>query len=250
MTRRRLAACAAVAVLAAGAASACSSTRTTTLTVYAASSLNGTFTQLGHAFEQAHPHTKVVFSFGASSTLATSITNSAPADVFASAAAKNMQSVISAGDATSSTNFADNVLEIAVPPGNPKHVTSLADLAKPGVKVAECDPAVPCGVVASQVLSNAGVTVSAVSREADVKSTLAKVQLGEVDAGLVYVTDVQAAGTKVAGVAIPASVNAHTEYPIAVLTHSRHTSLAQQFVELVTSPAGQAVLRQAGFAAP
>lgn len=247
---RRLAACAAAVVLTAAVTSACSSTKTTTLTVYAAASLTGSFTQLGHAFEQAHPHTKVVFNFGASSTLATSITNGAHADVFASAAVKNMQSVISAGDAATSATFANNVLEIAVPPSNPKHIASIADLAKPGVKVAECDPAVPCGVVAAKVLSNAGVTVSAVSREADVKSTLAKVQLGEVDAGLVYVTDVQAAGTKVAGVAIPAAVNANTEYPIAVLAHSKHASLAQLFVDLVTSPAGQLVLHEAGFAAP
>jgi molybdate transport system substrate-binding protein len=246
---RRLAAVGAVALMAVAAISACSSTKTTTLTVYAASSLTGSFTQLGHAFEQAHPHTKVVFDFGASSALATSITNGAPADVFASAAVKNMQSVLSAADASTSANFANNVLEIAVPPGNPKHIATLADLAGPGVKVAECDPAVPCGAVATKVLANAGVTVTAVSREADVKSTLAKVQLGEVDAGLVYVTDVKAAGSKVVGIAIPASVNANTEYPIAVLTHSKHTDLAQQFVDLVTSAAGQAVLREAGFEA-
>ena len=190
------------------------------------------------------------FSFGPSSGLATQITSGAPADVFASAAPKNMQDVVSAGDASNPQTFAKNKMEVAVPPSNPAKVTSVSDLAKKSVKVALCQPQVPCGVVAAEVFKNAGITVKPVTLEVDVKSVLTQVELGNVDAGMVYVTDAKAAGTKVKGVTIPASENASTLYPIATISASKHQSQAQAFVAYVLSPAGQQVLTAAGFEKP
>jgi molybdate transport system substrate-binding protein len=192
----------------------------------------------------------VKFSFGPSSGLATEITSGAPADVFASAAPANMATVVTAGDASSPQDFAENTAEGAVPPDNPAQVTSLNDLAKSSVKVALCQPQVPCGVVAAAVFKNAAITVKPVTLQPDVKSVLTQVELGNVDAGMVYVTDVKAAGTKVKGVAIPASENASTLYPIATISSSTHKSEAQAFVAYVLSPAGQQVLTAAGFQKP
>jgi molybdate transport system substrate-binding protein len=220
------------------------------ITVFAAASLTGSFQSLGQQFEAAHPGTTVTFNFAASSALATQITQGAPADVFASASMKNMDQVVAARAANAPTPFAKNVMEIAVPPNNPANITSLADLAKPGVKVALCQPQVPCGTVAAKVFANAKITVKPVTQEADVKSTLTKVELGEVDAGVVYVTDVMAAGAKVKGVEIPADVNASTTYPIAALTGSKNPALAKAFVDYALSADGQAVLAQAGFTKP
>jgi len=220
------------------------------ITVFAASSLKETFTQLGKQFQEAHPGDTVKFSFGASSTLATQITSGAPADVFASASPKNMQTVVSAGDASNPQDFAKNTAEVAVPPSNPAKVTSVNDLAKSSVKVALCQPQVPCGVVAAQVFKNTGITVKPVTLQPDVKSVLTQVELGNVDAGVVYVTDVKAAGAKVTGVPIPASDNASTTYPIATISSSKNQSIAQAFVAYVLSPQGQAVLSAAGFQGP
>jgi molybdate transport system substrate-binding protein len=210
----------------------------------------GTFTQLGKQFEAAHPGDTVKFSFGPSSGLAAEITSGAPADVFASAAPKNMDTVVKAGDASSPQDFAKNTAEVAVPPDNPGQVTSVSDLAKSSVKVALCQPQVPCGVVAAEVFKNAGITVKPVTLQPDVKSVLTQVELGNVDAGVVYVTDVKAAGAKVKGVAIPASENASTLYPIDAITGSTHKSEAEAFVAYVLSPAGQRVLTAAGFEKP
>jgi len=223
---------------------------TGTITVFAASSLKETFTTLGKQFQAAHPGDTVKFSFGASSTLATQITDGAPADVFASAAPKNMTTVVSAGDASNPQDFAKNTAEIAVPPSNPANVTSVNDLAKSSVKTALCQPKVPCGVVAAGVFKNAGITVKPVTLQPDVKSVLTQVELGNVDAGVVYVTDVKAAGSKVKGVTIPANVNASTLYPIAAITSSKEMSIAQAFVAYVLSPTGQSVLAAAGFEKP
>jgi molybdate transport system substrate-binding protein len=192
----------------------------------------------------------VKFSFGPSSGLATEITSGAPADVFASAATANMDQVVSAGDASNPQNFAKNIMEVAVPPSNPAKVKSVNDLAKKSVKVALCQPQVPCGVVAAEVFKNAGITVKPVTLQADVKSVLTQVELGSVDAGMVYVTDVMAAGTKVKGVAIPAADNASTLYPIATISSSKQKAEAQAFVAYVLSPAGQQVLTAAGFEKP
>src|SRR5580704_14090162 len=211
------------------AASSSSATQTGTITVFAAASLMGTFTQLGKQFEAAHPGDTVKFSFGGSSTLATQITGGAPADVFASAAPANMDTVVSAGDASSPQDFAKNTAEVAVPPTNPAKVTSVNDLAKSSVKVALCQPKVPCGVVAAEVFKNAGVTVKPVTLQPDVKSVLTQVELGNVDAGMVYVTDVLSAGTKVKGVVVPANQNASTLYPIATISSSTHQAEGQAF---------------------
>jgi molybdate transport system substrate-binding protein len=230
-------------------ASGCSgnSANDSTVSVLAASSLTETFTTLGKQFEQAHRGIHVELNFGASSALATSIVNRAPADVFASAAPGPMQTVLRAGRAGGAEPFATNVLEIAVARGNPRHITGLADLGDQRLKVALCDPAVPCGSAAKQVLARAGVRVAPVSLETDVKATLAKVRLGEVDAALVYVTDVRAAGAAVAGVAIPAAQNVRNSYPIAVIKGARPAREAQEFVDFVRSAQGQAVLAAAGF---
>lgn len=218
--------------------------------MFAAASLTGPFTALGTRFEHAHPGTKVVFSFGGSSALATQIDQGAPADVFASAAETNMATVVKAGRAAAPVTFVTNTLEIAAAPGNPARITSVADLARPGVKVALCEASVPCGVVAAEVLAKAGVRVHAAARQPDVKSTLALAESGEVDAAMVYVTDVRAAGSKVVGVPVPAAQNASTAYPIATVSGSRHASLAKQFVAYVLSGTGRAVLSAAGFGAP
>ena len=221
-----------------------------TVNVFAAASLQETFTTLKTQFETAHPGVTVTPNFGASSALAQSITQGSPADVFASASQTNMDQVVQAGAASTSKAFAKNVMEIAVPPANPAGITALADLAKPGVKVALCQAQVPCGSVAAKVFANAKVTVTPVSQEADVKSVLTKVQLGEVDAGVVYVTDVKAAGTKVKGIEIPTDVNASTSYPIATLTKAPNPDAAAAFTAYVLSAEGRSVLAAGGFAAP
>ena len=224
--------------------------QTGSITVFAASSLKGTFTEIGKQFETAHPGDTVKFNFGASSALAEQINSGAPADVFASASPKNMDQVVTPGNASNPQDFAKNTAEVAVPPSNPAKVTSVNDLAKSSVKTALCQPQVPCGVVAAEVFKNANITVKPVTLQPDVKSVLTQVELGNVDAGMVYVTDVMAAGSKVKGVTIPASDNASTSYPIATITSSKEMSIAQAFVAYVLSPAGQTVLSAAGFEKP
>lgn len=219
-----------------------------TLHVFAASSLQQTFTTLGATFEKQHPGTKVDFSFGASDALATQINQGAPADVVATASTKTMDQI--ASKVSSRTDFATNTMEIAVPSKNPAHITGLSDLAKPSVKVAVCQAAVPCGVVAAQVFANAHLTVRPVTEEVDVKSVLTKVSLGEVDAGIVYVSDVKTAGSSVEGITIPTADNATTTYPIAVVKGTTRSSLAKDFADLVEGTTGQKVLARNGFAAP
>ena len=221
-----------------------------TIRVFAAASLTESFTELGKQFEKDNPGTKVEFSFGPSSGLAEQIGSDAPADVFASASPSNMDTVVQAGDAKDPKDFATNSMEIATPPDNPGRIASVDDLAGNGVKVAVCQPQVPCGKVATEVFTKAGVTVKPATEEVDVKSVLTKVTLGEVDAGLVYVTDVQAAGDKVKGVEIPEAQNASTSYPIATLSKSEHQKQAAEFVDLVLSAEGTEVLEEAGFESP
>jgi molybdate transport system substrate-binding protein len=248
-----LAACLALTSLAAcgsGADSGSSAKEHVTIRVFAAASLTGTFTTLGRQFEKAHPGTTVQFSFGPSSGLATQIGSGAPADVFASASPANMDTVVQAKQAADPHDFATNSMEIATPPKNPAKISSVTDLARPGVKVAVCQAEVPCGKVATQVFANARLHVKPVTEEVDVKSVLTKVTLGEVDAGVVYVTDVLAAGSKVTGIEIPDAVNARTSYPIAALTGSTHAGTAKAFVSFVLSDAGARVLKDAGFQGP
>lgn len=221
-----------------------------TITVFAAASLTTAFTTLGKRFQAAHPGSTVRFSFGASSTLAQQILAGAPADVFASASPKNMSQVTAAGAAAGARVFATNTAQIAVAPAVAGTVTSIRDLARSGVKVALCQPQVPCGALAQTVLAKARVAVKPVTQGLDVKSTLAYVTGGEADAAIVYVTDVKAAAGKVTGVRIPAEFNAGTAYPIVTVRAGKHAALATAFQDLVLSTAGQRVLRQAGFAAP
>jgi molybdate transport system substrate-binding protein len=223
---------------------------TVTVRVLAAASLTEVFTELGTEFEKDHPGTTVELSFGPSSGLAEQIDRGAPADVFASASPANMDAVVEAGHAERPTDFARNSMEIAVPPENPGDVRELADLTRRNLKVAVCQVEVPCGRTAAEVFASAGLTVEAATEETDVKAVLTKVRLGEVDAGVVYETDVRAAGDDVRGVAIPEEHNASTRYPIAALTGSQHPETAQEFVDLVLSTAGAKVLAAAGFQRP
>ncbi len=221
-----------------------------TIRVFAAASLTESFTELGKQFEAAHPGTTVEFNFGPSSGLAEQIGSGAPSDVFASASEANMSAVTRSGQARAPRDFVTNTMEIAVPPDNPAGITGLDSLVGDDVSVALCQPQVPCGQVAAEVFAKARITVKPVTEEVDVKSVLTKVTLGEVDAGLVYVTDVQAAGDRVTGIAIPAELNASTAYPIATLTASKHAQTASDFVDFVLSDAGSKVLLAAGFQAP
>jgi molybdate transport system substrate-binding protein len=223
---------------------------TGSITVFAASSLKGAFADIGTAFQAAYPGTTVTFNFGPSSGLATQITQGAPADVFAAASTKTMDTVTGAGAASNPQVFATNTMEIAAPASGTAMVTSLADLAKPGVKVAVCQKDVPCGVAATKLFDQNKLTVTPSTQEVDVKAVLSKVELGEVDAGIVYVTDVQAAGDKVKGIVIPADMNVTTKYPIAPISASKNAVTAQVFVDFVLSSAGQSILAKAGFAQP
>jgi molybdate transport system substrate-binding protein len=222
-----------------------------TLTVYAAASLTEVFTQLEPRFEGARPGVDVVFNFGASSDLAQQIVNGGPADVFAAANTATMRTVADAGlvDGEPAV-FATNVLEIVTPPGNPAGVTSFADLARPDLQVVVCAPQVPCGSAAESVERATGVTLSPVSEEPDVKSTLAKVTSGNADAGLVYATDVAAAGDDVQGIPFPEAAQAANDYPIAVVADAPAADLARQFQELVSGAEGREVLGSAGFGSP
>jgi molybdate transport system substrate-binding protein len=222
-----------------------------TLFVFAAASLTGTFTALGKTFESAHPGVVVKFNFGGSSTLAQQITQGAPADVFAAASPTTMKTVTDAKDATGQpTVFVRNRLEIAIPPSNPGRVKALKDLTNPKLKVVECAPEVPCGAAAAKALAAAKLTVKPVSQEQDVKAALSKVQLNEADAALVYRTDVKSAAGKVTGIDFPEAAKAINDYPIATLAKAPQPTLANQFVQLVLSDQGKAVLTQAGFESP
>jgi molybdate transport system substrate-binding protein len=256
--KRRIGAVAAVLLL--GTVTACgsnssdsasSSTKETKLTVYAASSLTSTFTELGKKFEASHDGVKVSFSFGGSSDLVAQIQQGAPADVFASADTANMDKAVAAKAVEGApVDFASNTLEIAVPPDNPAGVKSLQDLAKPATKVVICAPEVPCGAATEKVEKSSKVAIKPASEEQAVTDVLTKVESGEADAGLVYVTDVKAAGDKVKGITFPETSAAVNTYPIAALADSKNANLAKQFVALVTGSDGQSVLADAGFAKP
>jgi molybdate transport system substrate-binding protein len=221
------------------------------VTVFAAASLQESFTTLGKEFEKAHPGTKVTFSFGGSDGLAAGITGGAPADVFASASPKTMKIVTDKKDnATEPATFVRNQLEIATLPGNPDKVSSLKDLTKSGLKVVLCDKTVPCGAAAQKALDAGKLKLTPVSYEEDVKSALNKVVLKEADAAVVYKTDVKAAGSKVQGVEFPESAGAINDYPIALLKNAKNPAAAKAFIALVQSAEGQKVLSEAGFLKP
>jgi molybdate transport system substrate-binding protein len=219
-----------------------------TVTVFAAASLTGAFTEIGEQFEAEHEGVRVEFNFAGSSDLAAQITEGAPADVFASADESNMGKVVDAGAASSPETFALNQLVIAVPEGNPGGVAGLADLA--GLDFAACAEAVPCGAAAQTAIAAAGLTLTPVTYETDVKSTLQKLTLGEVDAALVYRTDAIAAGDEVDAVEFPESAEALNTYPIAALEDAPNPDLAAEFAAYVLADDAQAVLETAGFQRP
>lgn len=220
------------------------------VTVLAAASLTEAFTQIGRDFEAKNPGEQITFSFGSSATLATQITQGAPADVFAAASAATMKNVTDADAARSATNFAANTLEIAVPLGNPARIEGLSDFADVSKKIALCAPEVPCGAAAVKVFAAAGITAKPDTLEQDVKAALQKVSSDEVDAALVYRTDVIAASGRVEGITFPQADAVVNEYPIAVLSGAQNAAGAQAFVDYVLSADGGAVLAEAGFAQP
>ncbi|MFG1951705.1 molybdate ABC transporter substrate-binding protein [Micromonospora sp. NPDC048830] len=221
------------------------------VTVFAAASLTETFTRLGKEFEADHPGATVTFSFAGSSALATQINQGAPADVFAAASPATMATVADAGNADGApATFARNQLVVAVPKGNPGRVGGLADLARPGVKVALCAEQVPCGAAARTALDAAGVSLTPVTLEQDVRGALAKVRLGEVDAALVYRTDATAAASEVDAVEFPESARGVNDYPVVMLRRAGNPAAARAFVAYVLSDRGRAALTAAGFQAP
>lgn len=224
---------------------------TGTVTVFAAASLTKTFTELGRRFEAAHPGTTVTFSFAGSSDLVSQLAAGAPADVFASADEANMAKAVDAQVVSGSpVDFATNVLAIAVPRGNPAHITGFADLASPGVKTVVCAPQVPCGAATAKVEASAGVTLTPVSQESSVTDVLGKVTSGEADAGIVYATDVKGAGSAVGSVPFPEAAKTVNVYPITAVAHAPNAPGAKAFVAFVTGPEGRRVLSAAGFGAP
>lgn len=224
---------------------------TGSITVFAAASLKASFEEIATAFAAENPGVTVTFSFAGSSDLATQIVEGAPADVFAAANEKTMATVTDAGLAEGApVLFATNVLEIAVPPGNPAGVTDFASLAEPGLRLVVCAEQVPCGAATATVEAATGVTLTPVSEETAVTDVLGKVISGEADAGLVYQTDVKGADGKVEGIPFPESGEAVNRYPIAALAESANADAAAAFVAFVTGPKGLAVLAKAGFGAP
>jgi molybdate transport system substrate-binding protein len=222
------------------------------IVVSAAASLTEAFDEIAKDFEAAHPGVKVRTDYGPSSGLSDDILAGKPSDVFASADQSNMQKLVDgkAVNAGAPEVFARNRPELAVPSGNPGGVTGLADLAKSALDVGLCAVDVPCGKFARQVLDHAGVTPSIDTNEIDVKSLLGKIENDEVDVGIVYHTDVVAAGDAVEGIEIPHDQNLVALYPIAALADADHADVARAFVDYVAGPEAQAVLKQLGFLPP
>lgn len=219
--------------------------------VSAAASLTDAFDAIESAFEEANPGMDVVLNVGGSSSLREQILEGAPADVFASANAANMDQVVDAGEVSNGPEmFATNVLQIAVPAGNPAKVTGLEDFADDDLLIGLCAQQVPCGDFARQVLENAGVTPVVDSNEPNVRALLTKIEAGELDAGITYVTDVASTRGSVAGIDIPAEVNVAAEYLIAALADAPNPGGASAFVEFVLSDEGQGILLRYGFDVP
>ncbi len=218
------------------------------LTVFAAASLQKTFTVLVKTFEASHPGVTVVINFAGSQTLASQLVEGASADVFASANETQMKVVTDAGLATGQpTIFATNQLMIAVPPDNPAGIASFGDLTRKGLALVVCAPAVPCGAATQKVEQATGVRLDPVSEEQSVTAVLSKVQTGEADAGLVYRTDVIAAGGSVRGITFPESGQAVNRNPIVLLKGAPRAELGRAWIDLVLGAQGQSVLADAGF---
>ncbi len=222
-----------------------------TITVFAASSLTAAFNEEGKAFSAANPGTSVTFDFGGSSALVTQIGHGAPADVFVSADDANMKKLTDAGEAAGTpTRIARNSLEIIVATGNPRGIRTVADLARPELTVVLCAPTVPCGAGAATVLANANVTATPKSLEDQVKGVVTKVTTGEADAGIVFATDVSAAGAAAEGVEIPSAINTITSYPSTVTKEATNARGGAAFIAFVGSQKGQAILEKYGFLPP
>lgn len=220
-----------------------------TLTIFAAASLKTAFDELRTAYLQRHPNVVVPeINYDGSSTLVEQLRQGASADVFASADEATMDKV--ADLVARRVDFATNTLRIAVAPGNPKGIASLADLTERGIVTVICAPQVPCGAAAHRALDAAGITLTPASEEQNVTAVLTKVASGDADAGLVYATDVNSSGGAVEGVDFPEAAEAVNTYPIAVLSDSKNQAAAQAFVDLVTGDAGQRVLASMGFGKP
>lgn len=213
----------------------------TTITVFAASSLTETFTELGKQFEAANPGTTVTFSFAASSTLAEQIIAGAPADIFASASIKSMEAALT--QVPASTVFTSNRVVLAFPADKP--LLAISDLNDSTIKWVQCDHQVPCGTAADAALADEGITGIPVSLEPDVKSVTAKLTALEVDAAIIYATDVKSAGSEFAAIEFSNAEKATTKYPIGVTLAAN--AKAQAFVDFILSEAGQKVLADAGF---
>lgn len=231
----------------------CSSPRpdSTTVLVSAASSLTDVFTAIESAFEDLHPDVDVMLNLGASSSLREQILEGAPVDVFASADTSNMDRLMSAGEVDGGPwVFARNRLEIAVPTNNPAGITGLEDFGDEQLLIGLCAEEVPCGVYAREALARAGVLPAIDSYEPDVRAMLTKIEAGELDAGITYVTDIVSTNGGVDGVAIADDANVSAEYPIAVLAGASSPDAASAFVGFVLSSDGQAILTDFGFVAP
>jgi len=215
--------------------------------VFAAASLTDAFTELASAFEATHAGTDVVVSFGSSSSLREQVLAGAPADVFASADASHVDALVDAGAAVDPRVFATNELQIAVPAGNPAGITGLADFADEGRFIGLCAPGVPCGDLARRALASAGVTPAPDTEAPDVRALLTQIESGDLDAGIVYRTDVLAAGDAVEGLDLPAEHRVVARYPIARLADASDVSGADAFVAFVLSEEGQTVLARYGF---
>lgn len=237
-----------------------STTAKTTLNVFAAASLTESFKVIATKYQQAHPNITIKLNFAGSQILEQQIASGAPADVFVSADQVNMKKASDAGLVDNAQVFVKNRLTVIIPAGNPGKINSLKDLARKGVKIDIEAPAVPAGKYSLQALDKmaqsseygpayeSAVKANFVSQETDVKSVVNKVQLGEVDAGFVYVTDVTAAVmSKVKMISIPDNFNVIAQYPIAATKSSAHASDAQAFVQYVLSSPGQDVLQQYHF---
>ncbi len=218
--------------------------------VFAAASLTDAFGEIERMFEAASPDFDVQLNLAGSSSLREQILEGAPADVFASANTSNMDQVVGAGEASHSVTLATNLLQVAVPAGNPAGVTGLADFAREDLLIGLCAAGVPCGDFGRQALANAGVIAAVDTNEPDVRALLVKIEAGELDTGIVYVTDVLAAGDRVEGVVIPADTNVVATYPIAALTNAPNSDGAEAFVTFATSDEAREILARYGFATP
>ena len=216
------------------------------ITVSAAASLSDAFTEIGEVFEERNPEVTVRFNFAGSSTLAEQINSGAPVDVFAAASDEAMERAQS--ELEEPRQFAVNALAIAVPPGNPAGITSLQDLEQPSVTLVVCDAPVPCGAAALALFDRNNLDITPSSLEPDVRAVLTKVITDEVDAGIVYRSDVRAAGDQVESIEIPDPSNVSTIYPIAIVKGSQPT--ARNFMDFVLSDEGQSILREWGFGSP